>query len=211
MPTPTSDGSVPFCSQDASYDWHKNDPLTVSYTPSQAARISVIINLNNDAKVFKILDAAPHFAGYNYSLDWTGFSPEEIVIFGNAVAECYVDSLLPGNVIITTGKTPTISHLKADPYEIHLSYGEYVRIIYDLSRGANVTLQLKSSTGLPITLLNGEWQSAGQHVIEWNGINAADLTRKQLLISEEGDYTISIQAVNQGAIFTKKGLLRIWK
>ncbi len=79
-----------------------------------------------------------------------------------------------------------------------LSYGQFTRIMYTLSRDANVTVKITSPSGSSIhTLVSNQSQSAGPQALdEWTGLNAADPTGKETLITEEGNYMVSVQAVN---------------
>ncbi len=206
---PTGTG-IMSCSQGAGYDTYRNEPLTISYTVSQPARVDLGIDLSGGK--FKIMSSVPHAAG-SYTLDWNGRSVDGRILDRGGVAQCAVASLLRENVIITSGDTPKVSLLKTDPYDIQLSYGEFTRISYALSRDANVTLKLIPTTGVAITVLNGQLQSTGAHEIEWNGIDPSDVSGKNLQILKEGDYIVSIQAANPvtGRTSDLKGCLRVWR
>jgi hypothetical protein len=157
------------------------------------------------------MNSVPYPSG-NYSYDWNGRSADGQILSGEAIAQCAVTSLLRENVIITMGDTPIVTHLRTDPYDIQLSYGEFTRITYDLSRDATVTVKLIPATGGAITLLNGKSQTAGAHEIQWDGIDPSDTSGKKLLTSKEGYYTVSIQAVNPvtGESSSAKGCLSVW-
>ena len=45
-------------------------------------------------------------------------------------------------------------------------------------------------------MIDSQAQAAGSHEIEWTGLDASDTTGKKTIISEEGDYTVVIQATN---------------
>src|SRR5574341_1449030 len=110
---------------------------------------------------------------------------------------CTAPSLLRENHIITTGDTPKISGPDTDPYMMTLSYGHFTRIRYSLSRNAAVTIQILTSAGTVLsTLIDNEAQTAGAHQIDWQGIDQLDPSGKKLLIASDGDYVVSIQAVN---------------
>ncbi|HUJ17087.1 MAG TPA: chitobiase/beta-hexosaminidase C-terminal domain-containing protein [Nitrospirota bacterium] len=207
-PVPTGTGNIS-CSQGEGYDPYRNEPLTVSYSVSQPARVNLSINWSGS--VFKVLTGVPRAAN-SYSFDWNGRSPEgRILAGGTATAVCEVASLLGENVIIASGNTPFVSQLKTDPYGIQLSYGEFTRISYALSRDANISIQLISPWGSAVNILNGELQSAGVHIVQWNGIDPSDASGKKLQVLTEGDYTVSVQAVNleTGASSNAKGVLKI--
>jgi hypothetical protein len=205
-PASPGTGSIS-CSQGASYDPYRNDPLAISYSISQLVRVDLSIK-----GIFKVMDSVPHVPG-SYTFDWNGRGPDGSILVAGATAQCAVATLLRENVIITSGNTPKVTLLKTDPYDIQLSYGEFTRIRYALSRDANVTVTLSSPTGTTITLLNGQSQTAGAHEIQWYGSDQSDTSGKKLLISQEGDYTVSIQVVNSasGASSVAKGCLRIWR
>jgi flagellar hook assembly protein FlgD len=208
-PAPTGTGSVS-CSQGEGFDPYRNEPLTIDYNVSLPERVDLTINLLGS--VFKVMDSVPHVPG-NYSFDWNGRSADGRILVGGATAQCAVTSLLRENVVLTRGNTPKVTLLKTDPYDVQLSYGEFTRITYTLSCDANVTVTLTPAAGAAITLLNSQVQLAGAQVIQWDGIVPSDTSGKMLQTSQEGDYTVSILAVNPvtGASSSTKGCLRIWR
>jgi flagellar hook assembly protein FlgD len=204
---PTGTGSVS-CTPAASYNPYNNTPLTINYTLSQPARINVSIPLGVDT--VKILDAVPGMTG-SYTVDWDGRNASGNILPLIIHVGCEVSSLLRENCIITSGDTPKITAVRTDPYQMSLSYGQFTRIKYSLSRDANVTVKLISPTGATTTLINNEYQASGAHEFEWNGADASDTTGKKFLTTGEGDYAITIQAVNPttGSSSLKKGSLKI--
>ncbi len=193
-PTPTGTGEMTTCSR-SGFDPAKNIPMTVTYAPAQASRVN--IHLNWGVFKYKILEAYPATAGV-HAFDWDGRNPGNKLLDTDAYSYCSIASLLPENFIITTGDTVKVTDLKTDPYAMSLSYGQFTRIMYTLSRDANVTVKITSPSGSSIhTLVSNQSQSAGPQALdEWTGLNAADPTGKETLITEEGNYMVSVQAVN---------------
>ena len=206
-PAPPAGTGTVTCSQD-SYDPYKNDPLTISYSPSQPARVNLTVNWYGQ-KV-NVMDAAAHAAG-SYTFDWDGRNSSGTILADSVEASCTVASLLRENYIVTTGDTPKVSNLKTDPYEMQFSYGEFTRIKYTLSRGANVTVKVVFPAGSEITVVNNQLRTAGSHEVEWTGLDPGDTTGMKFLMSQEGTYTVSLQAVNPvtGSSSTTKGTLVI--
>ena len=126
-------------------------------------------------------------------------------------SSCNIASLLPENYIITTGDTVKVTDLKTDPYEQQISYGQLTRITYTLSREAYVTVTLTSRYGSSITLISNQIQVAGPQALEWRGLDTTDATGKKSLVTEEGDYTVSVQTVNPatGTSSTARANIRI--
>lgn len=205
--SPTGTGTVT-CSQSTGLDPVKNIPLTVSYTPAQPSRVNISIAWSTQN--FKILDAFA-VAPATQTFVWDGRDPSGKLLDYGAKVYCSVASLLRENHIITTGDAVQISEVKTDPYMMHLSYGQFTRITYTLSRDASVTLKLTSPSGAVITLFNDQSQSAGAQETNWNGIDTADTTAKNLLINEEGDYMVTVQAMNPitGTSSTAKANVRM--
>jgi flagellar hook assembly protein FlgD len=181
------------CSQSSGFDPISNQPMTITYTPAQPSRVN--LNISWGSQNFKILDSFPILSGSNDFI-WDGRNQTNKPLDLGAKASCTVASLLRENVIITTGDAVRISELKTDPYNIHFSYGQFTRIKYTLSRGANVTIKLTSPSGAVLTVVNSQPQTAGPQEVEWNGLASADATAKNELVSEEGDYMVTVQAVN---------------
>jgi len=190
-PAPTGTGTVS-CTQDT-YNPYQNDPMTINSSVAQPSRISATIFVNGYVAV-KLLDAAPCDAG-SYSYDWDGTDGNGNVVI-SGTAQCSVTSLLRENHIITTGDTPAVGSIKTDPSSFSLSYGQFTRIKYVLSRDAVVTIAAIPPSGSTITIISGQSQSSGANEVEWNVLDASDATGKKFLAQQEGPYAIKIQAVN---------------
>jgi flagellar hook assembly protein FlgD len=188
----TGTGTVS-CTQSSGFDPISNQPMTITYSPAQPSRVS--INISWGSQNFKILDSFPILSGSN-DLVWDGRNQSNKPLDFGAKAICTVASLLRENVILTTGDTVRTSALKTDPYMLNLAYGQFTRITFTLSRDANVTVKLTSPSGAVLTVLNNQLQTAGPQEVDWNGLDPADVTAKNELVSEEGDYMVTVQAVN---------------
>ncbi|MEK6744182.1 MAG: hypothetical protein AABZ15_11250, partial [Nitrospirota bacterium] len=198
------------CSQGANYDPYRNEALAINYSLSQPGRVDISIGLSGS--LFKVMDAVSHASG-NYTFNWDGRSMDGTILGGGGIAQCAIASRLGENVIITNGRAPKVTFIKTDPFEITLSYGELTRITYSLSRDAIVTVKLIPSTGATITLLNSQAQTAGPHELQWDGIDRSDVSGIKLLMSQEGDSTVIVEADDPltGAKSVVKGALRIWR
>jgi hypothetical protein len=182
--------------------------MTVTYTPAQVSRVKITIFWG--VLTYTVLDAFPATAG-GHIFVWDGRSPSNRLLDTSALLSCSIASLLPENFIITTGDTIKITDLKTDPYAMSLSYGQFTRISYTLSRDANVTVKLTSPSGSIRTLVSNQFQAAGPQALEWNGLDTTDPAGMKTLITEEGDYMVSVQAVNpvSGSIATTRANVRI--
>lgn len=201
---PTGTGTVN-CTQDKN-DPYENDPLTVSYSVSPAARIDIRISAG--LTTFSVMESAAHEAG-NYTFDWDGRDKNGAIVATGAVAKCYVMNILYDNHIITTGDTPKITFVQSDPYALNLSYGQFARIRYNLTRDSYVTVQLISPVGTSMTLIDNQLQNAGVNEVEWNGL--ADQSGKLFTVTQDGVYTILVRAVNTqtGSPYQTRGCLSV--
>ncbi len=191
-PAPTGTGSVT-CSQSSGADPLTNQPMTITYTPTQPSRVTVSISWA--AQNFNVLTAVPATPG-SYSYVWDVRNPSGQPLDYGAGASCSIASLLRENYIITNGDTPVISALKTDPYAMSLSYGQFTRIEYTLSRDSNVTIQLVSPSGSAITVAGTQLQTAGPQELDWNDLDPADTNGMKALFSGEGNYMVTVTAVN---------------
>jgi len=180
------------CSQ-SEYNPVKNIPMTITYTPSQPSRVSISIawGIQN----YKVMTAWPSLAATG-TFDWMGMNPTQTKLANGAYATCSIASLLPENFIITTGDLPLVSTVKTDPYQISLAYGQFSRIKYTLSMRSNVTIRLISPSGAVATLTSNLLQEAGSHEMEWTFADLTDENGKRFLVSEEGNYTVTILTTN---------------
>lgn len=205
-PYPNGPGSVT-CTQ-STYNPLKNLPMTVTYTPSLPSRINMSIAWGT--KRYKMMDAVPTLATTG-TFDWFGMDPAQQIMANGAFATCTVASLLPENFLMTIGDMPKVTMLKTDPYEISLSYGQFTRIEYTVSRESNVTIKVVSPSGIAATLQNNLLQPAGTYEMEWTLADLSDAFGKNFAVSEEGDYAVSIHATNPvtGTYSITKGNLRV--
>ncbi len=185
-PAPTGVGSV--TSSQGAYYPRRNVPLTIRYSVTQAERVDIKISWGSQN--FKIMDGVPHFPG-SYTYEWDGRNPAGTMLNGGGTARCSAPSLLAENVIITTGNTPTVTDVKADPYQVQLSYGQFTRVKYAISKPAKITIKLLPPTSAGITLVDNVLQAAGQYVVEWD---PSVSTGSGIAVSDEGDYTVWVQA-----------------
>jgi hypothetical protein len=156
---------------------------------------------------YKIFDNVALPSGVNYTLEWDGRNADGKVIVqpgllvpGTSTAMDILltckSAPLSENYIITTGDTPKVSEVQADPYALQFSYGQFTRIKHHLSRAANVSVTLISPSGAETTLLNNQSQTAGDQEFEWNALDSGDASGKKSVLSTEGTYTVRVTAVN---------------
>jgi len=191
------------------FDPFRNNNASLNYNVSAFSRVTIRVSIpyswwkniaGYPAWVYNIVVNVPIAPG-NYSAEWDGRSRDgKIIVHPNMyppvpMSYTYTVTPLRENCIITRSAALNIINVKIDPYYINLSYGEITKIKYTLSANANVTITLIPPTGTAITLLNGEAQLAGDHDVNWNGLDLTDATAKRCLISKEGNYTVKIQAV----------------
>jgi flagellar hook assembly protein FlgD len=213
--SPDASGSsgTPGFSSSGDIDPFRNIPKTISYSVSTSSRCTLWFAVpytlweTPSAWGYKILDNVPLTPGVNYTLDWDGRNRDGKVVVrpgmlvpGTSVPmDIYLvctGTPLRENHIITSGDAPKITNVKTDPSEAQLSYGQFARIKYHLSRDANVTITLISPAGAETTLVNSQAQSAGDREFEWNGMDPADASGKKTVLSAEGSYTVRITAAN---------------
>jgi hypothetical protein len=102
---------------------------------------------------------------------------------------------LSQNFIITAGDTVQISGLKTDFYMMDPACEQFIRILYTISKNANVTaVTVTSPSGQVLTLASSQIQAVGPHEIDWNSLNATDAAGKVTLITAEGNYLVTVQA-----------------
>ncbi len=212
---PSGTGTVSSCTQEDIYNPYTNDPLTVSYSLPQTARVAVDMFLPGDGRYVRVLDSAPRVPG-SYTFEWDGRDSSGTILPVGGRATCAIASLIRDNHIITSGDAPQIASVKTDPYELHLSYGQATKITYTLSRDSTVTVRLISPSGPAITLISSQPQAAGPHtLVDENTpvslVDGTDNTGKKFVIAEEGDYAVEVRAVSPatGSPSTVRGNVKI--
>jgi len=202
---PASVGSTSIsCSPSSGFDPEKNLPMIVTYSITQPSRVNIYI------KYYKVVDAFAVMPG-SHTYDWDGRTLDNKLLDRTVQPACFITELLPENIILATGDHVRVSSLKTDPYALHLSYGQPTKITYDLERDAIVTVKLVSPSGATQILISNESQTAGNHEISWNGIDIIDTSGKKIMITESGDYMVSVVSANlvTGTITTRRGNLKV--
>jgi flagellar hook assembly protein FlgD len=180
--------------------------MTISYSVSPAARVD--IKITSGLNTFTIMNSIAHAVG-SYTYDWDGRDQNGAIVSDGSIASCFITRLLRENHIVTTGNTPKITFVRTDPYDIHLSYGQFTRIKYNLSGAANVSVQLISPSGTTMTLIDNQPQAAGLNEVDWKGF--ADPSERLLTVKEDGVFTFLVRAVNPvtGSQSQSRGTLTI--
>jgi hypothetical protein len=122
------------------------------------------------------------------------------------------------NYIITAGAAPKLSgqapnvEVKTNPYLAFLSYGQFSNMTYNIDQDANVTVKLlppnvaDPDSSEALTLVDDELLTAGDHELLFDGLDTADPNGNSLLIGQDGDYTLHIEAVS-----LTSGFSGIWR
>ena len=83
---------------------------------------------------------------------------------------------------------------------------------YAIDNEALITIVVSNGTQ-SMTLVDGQLMGAGDHNegVEWRGQSASDPTGKQFDFDKEGNYTVSIQAVNPvtGSSSVRSGNIKV--
>lgn len=214
--TPTRQGTVSCSLSSGNYNATKNIPATVNYTVStQATRITVRVSAAGGLN-YKLLDAAPREAGASSSIEWDVHKDNgQPWTLGGVSSYCTVSTALRENHIITTGDAPEVTLLTTDPYVFNMAYGQFTRIRYTVSRDADISMTLSppfaQSTDNGILLWSGNAAAGTVNEYEWRGFDPADNTAKKFIVSDEGLYTLMIQATNPetGSTRSRRGCVRI--
>lgn len=110
--------------------------------------------------------------------------------------------------------TPYVN-VQVDPYIIFFSYGQLTYFKYSLDQQANVKITLlppgvyDASDQNAIEVFNGV-QNAGDHEVEWTGVDDADANEVLRQTGTEGAYSFVIEATGgAGQKATTKGVLNV--
>jgi hypothetical protein len=173
----------------------------------------------------------PFEPGVSHTLIWDGRGADGQLVSGTC--NIYFDAPLQmrANAVIVRGTKPAIVgtgggpdiEVKSNPYRIAHSYEQISNITYRLDQDAYVTVKLlppgisDPANPAAIVLTDNELQAARSgttpvdHSIQWKGYD--DLDTNDILVSDEGPYTFSIQATATatGATTLYRGILQLWQ
>ena len=124
-------------------------------------------------------------------LDFTPYGPNYVVVKTAA-------PIIKGPD--TVGPAAPYLEVKADPYIVYLSYGQLVKVHYNIDRDAQVTIKLLPPGVVDFddpsaVLVKDELQTAQDHSVEWQGLVTAGDGRDRSLPAD-GVYTLAIKAVS---------------
>jgi flagellar hook assembly protein FlgD len=182
------------CARSEAFDPFKNEPMIISYSVPVAARVTVSVTKPTPWR-YDLLRATPSTAG-SFSMTWNGRDRNGNLLLRSGGSVYCTAAPLRENNIITVGNAPIVSNITIDPFKVSLSYGAFAKVRYNLNRDANVQISLIPPSGSALILHNSQLESAGDHEVEWNGLDLTDATGKKAVISAEGSYVLKIQATN---------------
>jgi hypothetical protein len=161
----------------------------------------------------------------SFPLVWNGRHPDTGLIVSGGLG--LVPELVPlrDNIILVKGTAPAVTGLgaapnieiKSNPYRVSHSYGQFSQTAYQLDQDAYVSVKLlPPGVGDPndpaaIEVMANQLQSGAQiHTVDWRGHDAVDTNN--ILVSEEGLYTFSIEATSAASGLTTvyRGALKLY-
>ena len=193
-------------SVDPSYDAASNNywqmPLTVSYNQ----RVSLQITPSGQSAYYYFY-MKPMESGSEYIV-WDGRGEDGVLLDVTSNMYYPAPTTMRPNFIITTGAAPTVAgqapyvEVKTDPFWIATSYGQVSTLKYNIDQAANVTIKLLGpAVGDPesldaVTLVDNQLLSAGDHELDFNGLDESDVNGMTLLTGEDGTFTLYIEATS---------------
>jgi hypothetical protein len=215
---------------DAAFNANKNDFWKMDYLMDHFGRIRMQVSGCGLSTTHYPYNWVPYPPG-THPLIWDGRGPDGELVSGSC--NIYFDPpqiMKPASVIVRgsvpvitgTGTSPNIE-VRSNPYRIAHSYEQISKVTYRLDQDAYVTVKLlppgitDPASPQAVVLTNTQLQTAmsgGQpldHAIEWKGYD--DLDTNDILVSDEGSYTFTIQAtgVASGATTLYRGALQLWR
>jgi len=213
-------GEVP-----ADYNFYTNDFWKMDYTMAEnfpAGRVSMEVTPPGEV-TFKVIDGEPHEPGETFTVIWDGRRPNGTLveaacnIYFPAPVRLYPNYIIvksPSSKPVISGQGPYIE-VKADPYLVNFSYGEYIKLLYNIDRDAVVTIKVlppgvtDSESPSALTVVDHENQTAGDPTVTWDGIIEGD--SNNIFLKQEGVYTFVIEATNAGKTSEWKGFLNLYR
>ena len=181
----------------SAFDTLKNEPAVLSYTMPRPAKINIKVRANKyEGPALRVIKYQEPVGTGDYQCLWDGRDE-----FGNILTYSnYTVSIwgytLSDNAIVIKGGRPVISQVTTEPIKFSPVFNPYAseaqnstKISFNLSQGANVTLDIYNSGNVLVRrLLNAAACPAGASSISWNGKNA------QGQIVPNDYYRVDIQA-----------------
>ncbi len=206
-PTPSYGVSV----NAANFDPYRNDLVPISYTLSAIGRVTIQI-LNSpypSSPVIRTLVNQEIRIQGPHTEYWDGRRDDGGLFQGAFGVTNSAGVSLPLNPIILSRAPVEFTNFRAEAYLIQPVFGEVSLLTYTLSKTATVSISLMDPNGNAVrTLLSNVSQLAGSQSLEWDG-----RTDSGKLVSVEGDYTVTLTAVDPvtGVSYKRVGNIVVYK
>jgi parallel beta-helix repeat protein len=167
-----------------SFNFMGNNPLSISYSLYAPAFMGIGV-----VPYTTVLNNAPRDQGAHTEY-FNGRDPvTHLLVYSNFQVNAKAQ-VLPENALVVNHVVPAlVTNLQTESYLIRPSLSQVSQIYYSLSRPATVGIQLRDPNGNFITVQNQSLISAGNYVLEWDGLFDAVST-----VSSLGDYEVVLLA-----------------
>jgi len=169
--------------------------LTATFTLEKPAQISAYVspfNGNAASRIRTLYLMTPKKSG-NYVITWDGAKDNgNLASFDQAYVIAFFAYELSENAIIVENN-PIVSDVSTDPdyYNPANPYKkEFAAINYNLSKEADIRVQIYNDLGIRMRTLNFSDVMPGNHVINWDGKNNSGI------LVDQGLYSIAIKAID---------------
>ncbi|MFC1604875.1 hypothetical protein ACFL5F_07600, partial [Planctomycetota bacterium] len=153
---------------------YKNLPVKIDFDFSDWGKLMLrveCVNINKDLYYYFMNNDRLLSPGH-YTYYWNGRDGNGEIYHGKFNVYFEVpQSVHIGALLIRRIPPPKISNLLCDQYRILPAYSESSTISYELDRDAKVTMVISAPNGDFATLLDEEYQVAGNQEIIWLGID----------------------------------------
>ena len=193
----------------SSFDTLKNEPAILSYTMPRPAKIDILIRKDKyEGPAIRSLKYEEPAGSGNYQCLWDGRDESgNILPYSNYTVSIW-GYTLPDNSIVIIGGRPVISDVTTQPITFSPVFNPYAAqpqnstiISFNLSQGANVTLDIYNSSNVLVRkLLDGVSKPAGVNTIVWDGKNEPgqiapnDYYRVEIQAQKEDNYSDVVTA-----------------
>ena len=217
-----------------SFNTFENNFWSRNVVTTEVGRIQLAITLTSAASPYNGLVIYPDGDGRvvqpgTHTMMWDGRLPDSGEIYIGTITIQIWFTAYPANYVAvknnapiitgpkTLGVAPPYLEVKADPYLVYLSYGQFTRFLYHIDQDAMVTIKLLPpgvsdfNASSAVTVYTGTQVGGIDHEVEWSGVLASDPNAVTREISEDGAHTFAIEAVANGISTLYRGVLNAYQ
>jgi flagellar hook assembly protein FlgD len=180
----------------ATFDPYQGQSAVLKYNLLTPAWVTLKIGMSSGQSPRKTMMTSQPRDVLNNADAWDGRDDSGYLVSAGTYYAAGWTNILPDNSIVLTPSPLAVTSLVANPYAFFPAYNETAEIKYEVSQSAVVSVRILDPGGTTLirNLITNESQSAGTHIITWDGLD-----NNGRVADTAGNYVIQVTATDPAA------------